>query len=115
MKKILTYQNPNLKLVQSRIMAMVFLLVGGLAILLYEYGRYEPRRLSGQVPLKERKADPWSKIVQKGQVIVSEPFTSIGGYAIACDGRDFMYSPDVDEVHPSQLQMENPQEIPIGI
>lgn len=95
-------------------MAMVLLLAGA-AILSYEFFRSQPRRHSGTVPLRDRIVDPWSKIVQKGQVIVSEAFTSIGGYAIATDGRDFMYSPDVDEVQPSDLQMENPQEIPLGI
>lgn len=95
-------------------MATVLLLAGA-AIIVYELSRSQPRRLSNKVPLKDRIIDPWSRIVQKGQVIVSEAFTSIGGYAIATDGRDFMYSPDVDEVAPSDLQMENPQEIPLGI
>lgn len=94
---------------------MVLLLGAAAVILLSELSQRQPRRLSGKVPLKDRKVDPWSTIVQKGQVIVAEPFTSIGGYPIATDGRDFMYSPDVDEVQPSDLQMENPQEIPLGI
>lgn len=91
------------------------LLLSAAAIIIYELSRTQPKRHSGRVPLKDRVVDAWSKIVQKGQVIVSEAFTSIGGYAIATDGRDFMYSPDVDEVEPSDLQMENPQEIPLGI
>jgi hypothetical protein len=94
-------------------MAMVLLLAGAALVLLGEYGG-RMGRYSQQVPLQDRKVDPWSKIVQKGQVIVPEPFTSIGGYAIACDGRDFMYSPPVD-LREANFQMENPQEIPIGI
>jgi hypothetical protein len=95
-------------------MALVLLLAAGTIVFLSEWRHRQPHRLSGRVPLRDREVDPWSKIVQKGQVIVSEPFTSIGGYAIACDGRDFMYAPEVDQPT-SKYQMENPQEIPLGL
>lgn len=90
---------------------MALLLAVGLIIFFYEKSQSQPRRLTGHLPIN-KSDEPWSKIVQKGQVIVSEPFTSIGGYAIACDGRDFMYTPHVDEFY---HQMENPQELPLGI
>lgn len=92
-------------------MALVLLVIGGLIVYSEMNNREQPDRLRRKVNLKDRKVDPWSKIVQKGQVIVSEPFTSIGGYPIATDGRDFMYAPEVDEFG---SQMENPQEIPLG-
>ena len=92
-------------------MAMVLLLAVGAAIFMYEWSHRQPRRLSGKHPITKQHQDPWTKIVQKGQVIVAEPFTSIGGYAIACEGRDFMYAPDV---HEFTHQMEHPQELPIS-
>lgn len=98
-------------------MALYILAGAALLVLASEFKWWEPRRLSGAVPTKDHTDQPWTKLVQKGQVIVSEAFTSIGGYPIATDGRDFMYSPDVDEVTPSSgmYQMENPQEMPVGI
>jgi len=95
-------------------MALIILLIAGALILFSEHKNWQPKRLSGGIPVRDRKVDPWSKLVQKKQVIVSEPFTSIGGFPIACDGRDFMYSPEVDEVE-SNYQMENPQELPAGL
>jgi hypothetical protein len=74
----------------------------------------DPPKNSGRLPVDD-EGGSWSKIVQKGQVLVAEPFTSIGGFPIATDGRDFMYSPDVDEEQGYDHQMENPQEIPAGL
>jgi hypothetical protein len=94
----------------------MFYLMIGMAALFFFYRNKgaEPGRHAGRVPMDDNTGS-WTSIVQKGQVLVPEPFTSIGGYPIACDGRDFMYSPDVDEEQGYDHQMENPQEIPAGL
>jgi hypothetical protein len=94
-------------------MALLLLALAAGIILLSEMKSRGTKRVSGSVPV-DKPEQPWSKIVQKGQTIIGEPFTSIGGYAIACDGRDFMYAPEVD-LKPSKYQIENPQELPLGV